>query len=52
MNFESPKLTSETLAALIADALVDGGLVKKESFEQALAIIREEIDARKALGDY
>jgi hypothetical protein len=45
-------LSSEELAALIADALVDAGLVARERFEEAARVAAEEIDARKAAGDY
>ena len=46
------KLLSEELAALIVDALLDAGIVQKERFEDAVAIAAEEIEARKAAGDY
>jgi hypothetical protein len=46
------QLTSEELAALIVDALVDAGLVDRDKFEEAVAIAAEEIDARKAVKDY
>jgi hypothetical protein len=49
---ENGKLTSESLAALIIDALVDAKIIKKEDLEQAIAIATEEIDARKAMEDY
>ena len=45
-------LTSETLAGLIVDALVDAGVVAKEDLDKAVAIASEEIDVRKAAGDY
>jgi hypothetical protein len=45
-------LTSETLAGLIVDALVDAGVVAKEDFDKAVAIASEEIDVRKGAGDY
>jgi hypothetical protein len=45
-------LTSEGLAALIVDALVDAGLVAGDRVEAAIGVTAEEIDARKALGDY
>jgi hypothetical protein len=48
----SQKLSSEGLAALIVDALVDAGLVKRSDFGSALAVAKEEIEVRKALGDY
>jgi hypothetical protein len=46
------KLTSEQLAALIIDALIDAGLVHKPDFEKAVSVAAEEIDARKAVDDY
>jgi len=45
-------LSSEALAGLIVDALVDGKCVKPEDFEKAVEIAAEEITVRKALGDY
>jgi hypothetical protein len=49
---ESATLTSQSLAALIVDALVDARIVKPADVEKAIAIATEEIDARKAAGDY
>ncbi len=49
---ENGKLTSESLAALIVDALVDAKIVAKEDVERAIEIATEEIDARKAACDY
>lgn len=46
------RLTSEDLAALIIDALLRANVVKKQDVEQAMKITTEEIDARKAMGDY
>jgi hypothetical protein len=46
------KLTSEQLAALVVDALIDAGLVPKEKVKEAIAIAAEEIEVRKAMGDY
>jgi hypothetical protein len=45
-------LTSEDLAGLIVDALVDAGIVERACFEQAVRIAMTEIDVRKAMGDY
>jgi hypothetical protein len=45
-------LTSEGLAVLIIDALVDAGLVERACFEAALTIATGEIDVRKSMGDY
>jgi hypothetical protein len=49
---EKNHISSNELAALIVDALVGAKLVAKENFEKAVAIAREEIDVRKAAGDY
>lgn len=49
---EHKRISSESLAALIVDALIIAGIVKKEAAEHAIAIATEEIDARKAAGDY
>ena len=46
------KLTSEQLAGLIIDALIDAGLVCKPDYEKAVSVAAEEIDARKAVDDY
>lgn len=46
------RLTSEDLAALIIDAFLRAGVMKKDDVERALKIAVEEIDARKAMGDY
>ena len=50
MNGE--KLTSEDLAALIVDALIDARIIDKKHLGQAIAIAAEEIQVRKAVGDY
>ncbi len=49
---ENGKLTSESLAALIVDALLYAKIVQKQDLEKAIAIATEEINARKAAGDY
>jgi hypothetical protein len=46
------RTTSDSLAALIIDALVDANIVIKTDVERAIGIAKEEIDARKAAGDY
>lgn len=46
------KLTSSDLAALIVDALLRAGIVRCEDVGRAIAIAAEEMEARKALGDY
>jgi len=45
-------LTSEELAVLIVDALADAGFVPREDLEAAVRVAMEEIEARKAMGDY
>lgn len=45
-------LTSESLAVLIIDGLLDAGLIKDEDFEKAIRIATLEIDVRKHAGDY
>ena len=52
MRDEAGRLTSDTLAALIIDALIDAGVVQKNETEKAIRIATEEIDVRKAVGDY
>ncbi len=49
---DSKRLSSRDLAALVIDALLDAKIVRKEDVERALDIATEEIDARKAVGDY
>ena len=49
---ENGKLTSESLAALIIDALADAEIVAKKDIERAIEIATEEIEVRKAGGDY
>ena len=46
------RLSSRDLAALMIDALLRAKIVRKEDVERALDIATEEIDARKAVGDY
>jgi hypothetical protein len=45
-------LTSESLAELIIDALLDAKIIKEADFKRAVEIAEEEIDVRKAAGDY
>lgn len=52
MSDDSGKLTSKGLAELVVDALVDAGLIIRDDFEKAVRIAAEEIEIRKALGDY
>ena len=51
MNKEN-KLSSENLAALIIDALLDAGMVSKEDVEKSIEIATQEIEVRKSMGDY
>ena len=51
MTFD-PEASSETLAVFIVDALVTAGIVSKKDIAKAVAVTKEEIDVRKALGDY
>ncbi|HEY0152840.1 MAG TPA: hypothetical protein VGB92_12640 [Longimicrobium sp.] len=44
-------MSASQLAALIADALVDAGLVPRERFEDAAHITEAEIEVRLALGN-
>jgi hypothetical protein len=46
------RLTSRELASLIGDALLRGRLLGPDQVEKAIAIANEEIEARKAVGDY
>ena len=46
------KLTSEDLAALIVDGLVDAKLIDEEKFDEAVKVATLEIEIRKAAGDY
>ncbi|MEG4495618.1 hypothetical protein QUB05_00200 [Microcoleus sp. F10-C6] len=45
-------LTSDRLAASIVDALIDAGIIDKQRVPEAIEIGAEEIEVRKALGDY
>ncbi len=44
-------IESKEFAAIIVDALKDAGLINQDGVEQAIAIVAEEIDVRRALGD-
>ncbi len=46
------KLSRKDLAVLIIDALVDAKIVQRNRFDDAVGIAAQEIDVRKALGDY
>ena len=43
---------SKDIAALISDALLDGGVIEEASFDRASEIIAEEIWVRLLCGDY
>jgi len=45
-------LSSDALAALVVDGLIDAGIVKREDAERAIRIAGEEIQTRGDLGDY
>lgn len=47
-----PLAWSKSVAALGVDALIDHGLIRREDFEKATAIIAEEIHVRLCVGDY
>lgn len=46
------RLSSGELAVLVIDALLRASIVKADDVERALRIATEEIEVRKALGDY
>jgi hypothetical protein len=48
----SGALTSAELAALIVDALIDAKLVSRSAASEAITVVAQEIDVRKAMGDY
>jgi hypothetical protein len=45
-------LTSKGLAELIVDALLQARIVREEDVARSIAIATEEIEVRKAGGDY
>jgi hypothetical protein len=45
------RLTSEELAVLIIDAMVEAGIVQKAQMPRAIEIAAEEIEVRKVAGD-
>jgi hypothetical protein len=51
MNDEN-KLSSIELGVLIIDALVDAGVINPADSDRAAEVVAEEIDVRKAAGDY
>jgi hypothetical protein len=46
------RLTSQELAVLVVDGLVEARLVEKGRFGEAAEVAAEEIEVRKSLGDY
>ena len=46
------KISSNLLASLIIDALIDAHIIDKSEMGLAIEITEEEINARKAAGDY
>jgi hypothetical protein len=50
MSKASP-ISAEVMAGLIVDALVDAGLVARESFDAAAEIAATEIHVRQCLGN-
>jgi hypothetical protein len=46
------KLSSSELAELVVDALLRAGIVEEADVQRSLLIATEEIEARKAVGDY
>lgn len=46
------RLTSEELAGLVVDALVHPAIVRPDDVDRAIAIVAEELEARKGAGDY
>lgn len=46
------KLASTELAELVVDALLRAGLLDEDDIPKAIEIATEEIEVRKALGDY
>ena len=52
MNDNNSNISSEDLAVLICDALIDADIIKTDKLSQALEITTKEIDVRKNLKDY
>ena len=48
----SNRLSSADLAELIVNSLFDAQIITKENWQQAIALVTQEIDARKNVGDY
>lgn len=46
------RLGSDELAELIVDALLRANILREQDAERAVQIALEEIEVRKALGDY
>lgn len=52
MSDDERRLSSRDLATLVVDALCDAGIVKKDDLVLAIEVAAEEIEVRKAMGDY
>ena len=48
----SDKEWSDKVATLVADALVEAGILSKQDFEKTIEIISEEVNVRLCLDDY
>jgi hypothetical protein len=46
------RISSEELAVLVVDALLHAEIVKQDDVRRAIRIAAEEIEVRKAMGDY
>jgi hypothetical protein len=46
------KAWSDNVACIVADALMDGGVITEDALDRATAIIAEEIFARLCVRDY
>ena len=49
---DNRKLTSEDLAVLIVDGLMEAKLIDEGDFDEAVKVATLEIDIRKTAGDY
>ena len=45
-------ISSDSLAGLIVDAMLDAKTIKEENFDEAVKVVALEIDVRKAAGDH
>ncbi len=51
-DYEEKKEWCDNVAELIVDEMIHAELVKKENFEEAVAVAAEEIFARLIVNDY